>query len=118
MVDDGNSIISMENSCTSHRHLKIEYGIIAFFLTGIILLPNHATYRKRKETENQLRPLHTVSVGSGVITLRLEKEIACYIKERDEEKKKLEDMKNNHADVYDVKQMVCFDCRMIMHRKR
>ena len=108
----------MENSCTSHRHLKIEYGIIAFFLTGIILLPNHATYRKRKKTENQLRPLHTVSVGSGVITLRLEKEIACYIKERDEEKKKLEDMKNNHADVYDVKQMVCFYCRMIIHRKR
>lgn len=49
---------------------------------------------------------------------RLEKEIACYIKERDDEKKKLEDMKSNHADAYDVKQMVCFYCRMIIYRKR
>ena len=49
---------------------------------------------------------------------RLEKEIACYIKEREEEKKKLEDMKSNHADEYDVKQMVCLRCRTITHRKR
>ena len=37
---------------------------------------------------------------------RLEKEIASYVKEKETEMEKLNEMKKNNADAYDMKQMV------------
>ena len=41
-----------------------------------------------------------------LLTGSLQKELASYYKEKDQEAKKIEQMKNENADEYDIRQMV------------
>ena len=65
---------------------------------------------KPSENEKKLRINYGRCTRCVAMTLpdgyRLEKEIASYVKEKETETEKLNEMKKNNADAYDVKQMV------------
>ena len=41
------------------------------------------------------------------INCSLEKDLECYLKEKESEKNKIDEMKQQNADIYDIRQLVC-----------